>query len=442
LFRFAEPINACGYRILTQGFNQLCSLASGTVSFLQSTEQWCPAGRACRVDTGTMPGMSMRDRSIRLGRNDLCSCGSGRKVKNCCGVDEARRAREEAERRAAEEAERRMYDEMRKIVEAEQERQRQYGKVRPIITAKFQNHRFVAVGSRLYFHENWRNFNDFLIFYAQDVIGKLWWQAELARPRNERHPLVKWHGHFGELQRSRQADPETGLVSAVRDGILSAFLALSYDLYVLRNYSKLQDEVVARLRHRDQFQGARYELFVAATFIRAGCDIAYEDESDGSKKHAEFVAKHLESGLEMSVEAKARQRQMRGGFDMATIRPSVRDLLLNAADKRAVHPLVVFLELNLPPEDPLKPPSWVPHVNQVVQEITAAKNKVLFDLIIFTNRPHLYGEVGEPDPSRHGYEKLPSTSAIPEATAHAIGDAAAQYGNIPTDFPEGFEANS
>src|SRR5579864_8057230 len=100
--------------------------------------------------------MSMRDHSIRLGRNDPCPCGSGRKVKRCCGVDEARRARDEAERRAAEEAERRMDDEMRKVVEAQLERQRQYGKVRPIISAKFHGHRFVAVGSRLYYDQKWR----------------------------------------------------------------------------------------------------------------------------------------------------------------------------------------------------------------------------------------------------------------------------------------------
>lgn len=347
-------------------------------------------------------------------------------------MDDGRRVKEEAERRAAKEAEREMFAEMRKIVEAEEERQRRYGKVRPVISAKFQGHQFVAVGSRLYFDKNWRNFTDFLIFYVKDVMGKEWWLGEAAKSPAERHPIVKWHDHLIELQKDQQPDPETGLVSAVKDGILAALLALAYDLYVLRNYSKLQDEVVTRLRHRDQFQGARYELFVAATFVRAGCDIAYEDESDGSRKHTEFVAKHTESGLELAVEAKARQRHMRGQFDMATIRPGVRDLLLSAAEKGAVHPLVVFVELNLPPEDSRQPPSWKAHVDQVVVEITAEKRKVLFDLIVFTNRPHLYGEAGEPDPSRHIYALRPSTSRVPEAIADALGDAASQYGNIPS----------
>jgi hypothetical protein len=40
---------------------------------------------------------------------------------------------------------------------------------------------------------------------------------------------------------------------------------------------------------------------------------------------------------------------------------------------------------------------------------------------------------------RPGYQKRPSTSLVPEAIADALGDAAAQYGNVPTEFPEGFD---
>jgi hypothetical protein len=347
---------------------------------------------------------------------------------------------EEKKGLAAGEAERHMHKRAREMVRAEEERQRRYGKVRPIISARFQGHQFVAVGSRLYFDQNWRNFTDFLIFYVKDVMGKQWWLTESAKAPKERHAIVKWHDHLVELQRDQQPEPETGLVSAVKDGILSALLALAYDLYVIRNHSTLQDEVVARLRHRDQLQGARYELFLAATFIRAGCDIAYEDESDGSRKHAEFIVKHLESGSSLAVEAKARHRHMRGEFDMATIRPGVRDLLLSAAEKRTTLPLIVFVELNLPPEGKGKFPSWAPQVDHVLHEIAVDRGGCPFDLVVFTNRPHLYGEVGEPDPPRHVYQKHPSTSQIPDAVAIAIGNAAAQYGEVPTEFPEGFSS--
>jgi hypothetical protein len=174
--------------------------------------------------------MSARERALRLGRNDPCPCGSGRKVKKCCGTEEARRASDEVERRAAEEADRQMHNEMREIVEAEQERQRRYGKVRPIISARCQDHQFVAVGNRLYYDKKWANFTDFLFFYVKDVMGKEWWLAEAAKSPNERPPIVKWHDHLVETQRGQQPDPETGLFSAVKDGILSALLTLAYDL--------------------------------------------------------------------------------------------------------------------------------------------------------------------------------------------------------------------
>jgi hypothetical protein len=320
--------------------------------------------------------------------------------------------------------------------EAEKRRRRTFGEVRRVISTKFQDHRFVVVGSRLYFNKHWQNFIDFLIFYVQDVMGREWWQAELRKPFGEQNPIVRWRAHLDEVSKNQQPDPETNLVSAVQDGIISALLLLSYDLYILRDHSKLQDEVVKRLRDRIQFQGARYELYVAATFIRAGFEIAYEDESDTSRKHTEFIAKHKASGLAMSVEAKARQRQIRGEFEMASIRPPVRDLLLSAAEKNTEHPLVVSLELNLPPEDASQPPSWVPHVSEVVQEVAAALGRPAFALVIFTNRPHLYGEPGEPDPSRHVYAVWPSSSRLSDDIVDVLGEAAMQYGNIPHEFPE------
>ena len=63
---------------------------------------------------------------------------------------------------------------------------------------------------------------------------------------------------------------------------MTAYLMVAYDLYVLRDNDKLQDDVVRRLRDRVQFEGARYQLYVAATFVRAGCAFTFDDESDGN----------------------------------------------------------------------------------------------------------------------------------------------------------------
>lgn len=330
---------------------------------------------------------------------------------------------------------------MRAQIREEAARRNAFGNIRPLITTVHQGHRFIAVGSRLYFDKRWRTFTDFLLFYVQDVMGRDWFQAEAAKPEPDRHPLIEWQCHITEISKTLPREPD-GLISAEPDGIMSAYLLLAYDLYVLRDHGKLQDEVVRRLRHRDQFQGARYELFVAATFIRAGLEFAYEDETDGSRKHPEFVARHS-SGLTMAVEAKARQRMRKHPFDLAEIRPPVKDLLASAVAKQPAHSLVVFVEVNLPPEHAKRPPSWIPHVNHVVQEMAAERGGTSpFGAVFFTNRPHLYGQPDEPDPSKHFYAVWPDGSAVKEEIIDILGTAATQYGNVPSKFPNDFGATS
>ena len=193
------------------------------------------------------------------------------------------------------------------------------------------------------------------------------------------------------------------------------------------------------MRHADQFPGPRYELFVAATFARAGFNFEYEDETDTTRKHAEFVATFRRNDFKAAVEAKARRRKVTGTtFDVTTIRPGVKELLTNAAEKAPDIPLIVFWELNLPPED-AQQPSWIPEVQHVLAEIAAESGgRSPFAAVIFTNRPHVYGLPGEPDPSRCVYAMWPGASGLPEELIDALGNAAHQYGNVPSLFPEDF----
>ena len=186
------------------------------------------------------------------------------------------------------------------------------------------------------------------------VMGSDWGKNEPEKPLAEPHTILQWYNHLCEQQKGLMRD-KNGLYSIVPDGISSAYSLLAYDLYVLRQHGKLQGEVVRHLRHEDQFQGARYELFVAATFVRAGFDIDYidyEDETDRTKKHPEFVAKHQASGFVVSVEAKMRHRDVAqlAAAGAGAVRAGVKWSLRNAAAKQILHPLIVFVKLNLPPE--------------------------------------------------------------------------------------------
>ena len=231
-----------------------------------------------------------------------------------------------------------------------------------MVSALFQGHRFVVVGNELLIGKRgkWRTFPDFLVPYMQHLMGSGWGQAELAKASAEdRHPIVQWYQHFCDTQKRATRDA-AGIYEVDRDGVSAAFMILAYDLYVLRHHGKLQREVLKRLRRHDHFFGARYELFVAALFVRAGFDIAYEDESDSSRKHPEFVATHRATRFVMAVEAKARHRKLKAGDS----RPAagVKRLLMNAAKKRTAFPYVVLVDVNLPPDAATGPPSWMPEI--------------------------------------------------------------------------------
>jgi hypothetical protein len=61
-----------------------------------------------------------------------------------------------------------------------------------------------------------------------------------------------------------------------------------------------------RIRLPDQFQGARYELSIAAVFSRAGYEVEWLTARD--RKLPEFIATHQTAKTEIAVEAKSRHR--------------------------------------------------------------------------------------------------------------------------------------
>ena len=348
----------------------------------------------------------------QIGRNDPCPCNGGRKFKRCCEPMLRARAAQMASNTT---------------------HIQQHGHVKPLINALLQGHRFIAVGNELMIGKQgkWQTFPDFLVDYVRHLLGSGWGQAEIAKPiASDRHPIVQWYQHFCEIQKSAKRNAQ-GIYEVERDGVTAAFMILAYDLYVLRHHGKLQREVLKRLRRHDQFIGARYELFVAALFVRAGFEIAYEDEHDPSKKHPEFIATHRDTNFVLAVEAKAKHRDLKIGDPRPAA--NVKSLLLNAAKKHSGHPYAVFVDMNLPPEDAKAPPSWMPDVYRTIDEISATEGRPPFDLAFFTNVPHQYGLTGEPDPPKHVYARK-VTQRIPLEIDNALARAMTQYGNIPNDF--------
>ncbi|MFA7256207.1 MAG: hypothetical protein WC047_01345 [Kiritimatiellales bacterium] len=219
--------------------------------------------------------------------------------------------------------------------------QKQQGLGRPIISEFFQGWRFVAVGSRLFYSQSWKTFHDFLFDYIKEVLGTRWGDRELQKPFNERHPILQWYELAVKYMNS--FIKERGVVhSAAMTGATEGYLGLAYNLYLLSHNETIQEALLTRLRKNDKFQGAHYEIIVAAMFIKAGFDIEFENESDPTETHCEFSATHRDTGKKFSVEAKSRAPG-KGNVDAG-------NQLYEALKKDAKFERVIFIDINVPNE--------------------------------------------------------------------------------------------
>ncbi len=330
-----------------------------------------------------------------------------------------------------------------------------YGEIRPPISLDFHGYKMVISGSRINYSPKWRFFSDFLLDYVPSIFGKEWGETELSKPVEERHQIVQWRIKALEFMRENQkkGPNESGFYEAIPNGYLSAYLAFAYDLYVIHDNGRLDDELLRRLKLIDQFQGARHELFAEATCLRAGFAIEHEDETDRTTRHAEFTATHKETGQKVSVEAKSKHRSGvlgRPGNPEPEDEVSLRfgSLLNDAIKKNPPYPLVIFLDTNLPPivadvvfklesTNPPIPPILMQKLLDKIRREYGGSDP--FNLVVFTNHPHHYGKENEADPRKHIASFL---SQIPKKAANNpnvildIHIGACKYGNIPNEFPE------
>jgi hypothetical protein len=225
----------------------------------------------------------------------------------------------------------------------QREIQKQFGLGRPPISFESYGYKLVAVGPELHWSKNWKTFPDFLMDYFKKVMGAEWGQAELAKQRHQWHPLFAWYAMTCEYQGkviSTLGEPQ----SYPATGAASGIMWLTYGLYLLRHNVEIQLRLLERLRSADPVQifGAVHEVIVATAMIRAGFELALEDEGDGDTTHCEFNAKSKITGKRFSVEVKVCDP----GATNARNR-TVRQLS-RALAKAAAHPRIVCIDLNRP----------------------------------------------------------------------------------------------
>lgn len=347
----------------------------------------------------------------KIGPNDPCPCGAGKKYKKCHGrsafpqplatpppIRPLKWSIQPISSAALPPALLK-----RLVQEEQQEKQRvsRFGRVRPEIATNFRGHKFVAVGPKLYYGQNWKFFVDFLMDYLLLVLGRPWFDSEMKKLPGARHPILEWRKKAVDYMRNHQQSPPGGTNKVMPNGFLAGYLALSYDVYTIEHNARLDERVLERIRHPEQFQGARHELFAEATCLRADFTIEHEDEGDPTRRHAEFTATHRPTGQRISVEAKSRHRPGvlgQSGTPQAENELSVRfgKLLRDAVAKKPPYPLVVFLDTNLPYDaaarlfafqqtSPPIPPKQILTMLDRLQKDYQGRDPA--NLVVFTNHP-------------------------------------------------------
>ena len=386
----------------------------------------------------------------KIRRNAQCPCGSGKKYKKCCG-DPLKQTGEVLPKVSLPPH---IAGAFRRNASDETIRIAQQGRGRPIISGKLGDYTVVATGNTVHWSKNWRTFTDFLCDYIKRTLGSDWGNAELAKPLEERHPILQWYDAFCRHQRSNQ-EKEGQLYSAPMTGVVYCYLGLAYSLYLLKHNVELQTRLVARLKDVKQFQGAYYELIVANCLIRAGFTLELEDEADQQVKHCEFAARSRVTGKRYWIEAKMRSVPGvlgKTNLDGSTSNDPTSRLskhLGEALRKPAPDERIIFIDLNAELVEYRETPVWL---DQAVRRLEDRERDLVEgqNAYVFVTNMAFHRVLDSPNPGReflvHGLGlsdfAKPGKIRLPDwyrqkqkhIDAHKIIDTFKTYPQIPDTF--------
>jgi len=321
----------------------------------------------------------------KIGRNEQCPCGSGKKFKKCHGSFETMKEAPPGLQAAAAEAYRR-----HQAKEAVRQRQQGFGK--PIITAELKGSRIVCVANRVMWSNKWRFFPDFLLAYLKETLGHAWGDANRS---SLDHPVFRWL----ERLTSHPARVPDGPVVAQETGYITGVFGLGYALYLLAHHDQVLPDMVAKLRDPKTFRPTMYEAVVGAAFAVAGFKIETGEAARGSVSKPEFWVTSP-SQQRYAVEAKLKV-SWKATCDpdnaefAAELRQWIRDRFYEAARKGLPNPIYWF-ELSIPA--PLPPEAWTKIHDLIVanlreaETMTVAGQTVSPAYIFVTNNSHFVND--------------------------------------------------
>lgn len=330
-------------------------------------------------------------------KRNLCHCGSNKRYRNCC--------KNKTEEKSKNSIPREVIEYFMKA-RSEQEMMKKAGihihYVRPIM---FQGKKVFALGNRVYADiPPTETFHTFLIQILKVTIGLDWLREQAKLPNSERHYISLCLEKLNEWieKNKKTATPDrNGVWGAIPDGYSKSLLSLAFDVCSLVHTHKLPQSLIARLKTKNHYQGARYEITIASIFARLNCDIEWTDENSKSK-HCEFIATHRSTGSVLAVEVKSKKRSgvlhelgILQPFEKLYSAKMVRRSLNNALKQNPKDvPFAVFIDVNTPPtpNTPYMDKQWIKDVSSIIDRKleTYTPEEYPLNAVFFTNYSYHY----------------------------------------------------
>jgi hypothetical protein len=267
--------------------------------------------------------------------------------------------------------------------------------VKPVV---HKGKRIWALGRHIHFnHPAQETFYEFISGVLLHTLGQKWWDEN----RNSSDPHFVMKCILKEREwRSRNELPENRVSSnrfaSVPDGYTRYLGSLAFDVYTLLRAGHIPKGLRRRLRDKIQFQGARYEIAIAAIMSRMGCDLRFlDDEARPSDSRCEFLVTHRESHSKFAVEVKSRHRpgvlHCPGSYvDPQEMRTDLIKLFRKAISQNPGGlPFLIFIEVNHPMSQgtSIDDKLWASAVEAVMDETfsTSPDDPDPFNFVVFTN---------------------------------------------------------
>lgn len=301
---------------------------------------------------------------MKIGRNNPCCCGSGKKYKKCCLNKKSVPAD--------------VIDFFKRTLTENENFRRAGIHVNYVTPIDFKGKKIWALGNKVYSGGINETFHTFIINVLKDTIGVDWFREQSILPQETRHFISICLEKLGEWIKinEKTALKVNGIWGAKPDGYSKSLLLLAFDICSLIHEHKLPKDLLDRLKSRELYQGARYEIAIAAIFARLDCDIEFTDIKS-KDKHCEFFAKHRPTGVTIAVEAKSKHRPgvlHQFGFSSLEKLLSARMIrrLFNSAIEQnpKTAPFAIFIDVNAPitPNIPLNEKQWVNDARKILEK--------------------------------------------------------------------------